>query len=114
MKDQLFELYLVNGFILQTKAAGWNLVCERLGITPFGLRQYIPGFERLQRALKIVEGAPDRPGPVITRASMVKWTNRARSDGEPDWTDADIIAPEKIADQIDVAFRERARRGGAD
>jgi hypothetical protein len=100
-----FDLYLVQGFMLQTKAAGWKLFCERLGISPVGLWQYLPGVERLQRHLNIAEGTPDRPGPAFTPESMVRWLNTVRPSGDPVATEADLITAARLADALDAGFR---------
>jgi hypothetical protein len=113
-KERLFELFLVQGFILRTKAAGWNLFCNRIGIEPQRLWQYLPGFERLKRTLLGLQGTPDRPAPAYTPAGMVNWLNRVRPDHEPEVTEANILSPETIARQTDAAFHERARWWGAD
>jgi hypothetical protein len=110
-----FETYLAHGFILRTRAAGWKLFCERMGIAPFGLWQYLPGFERLRRVLAILEGTADRPGgPAFTPAGMMKWLNHIRPDGVPEVTEASILSPESVADSTDALFHERARWWGAD
>src|SRR5262245_37279808 len=39
------------GFLLRTKANGWELFCERLTVRPFHFWTKQPGFHRLQSAL---------------------------------------------------------------
>jgi hypothetical protein len=106
IKDRSFDLYLAQGFVLRTKAAGWKLFCDRLGNSPFGLWQYLPGFERLQSDLKIVEGTPDNPDPAFTPKGMTRWLNRIRPAGKPEVTEADIMTAVRVADALDVGFRE--------
>ena len=103
-KDQMFDLYQVQGFMLQTKAAGWKLFCERMGFSPFGEWQQLPGFERLKRDLNVVDGSPDRPGAAFTPNEMIRWLNRDRPAEKPEATEADIITAVRFADDLDEAF----------
>jgi hypothetical protein len=112
IKDRLFHLFLAQGFVLRTSAAGWKLFCDRMAFTPFGLWQYLPGFERLQHELNIVEGTPDRPGPAFTPKGMVRWLNTVRPPGKPEATEADIMTAERIADALDARFRKRVEWWG--
>jgi hypothetical protein len=114
IQDRFRQLYLAEGFILQTKAAGWKLFCERLGISPFGLWKDLPGFERLQRALELLEGTADDPGSAFSRADMVQWLTRRRPDRKPELTDADIISAERLADETETLFRDHAHHYGAE
>jgi hypothetical protein len=104
-KDRSYDLYLAQGFMLQTKAAGWKLFCERMGISLVGLWQHLPGVERLQRHLNIAEGTPDRPGPAFTPEGMVRWLNTVRPSGNPVATEADLISAARLADALDAGFR---------
>jgi hypothetical protein len=112
LSDGPRDLYLAVGFILRTKAAGWRLFCERMGIAPFALWKYLPGFERLQKALTLLEGTSERSGPAFGSADMVNWLNRVRPAGAPEATETGILTPAKIADETEEAFRERARWWG--
>jgi hypothetical protein len=112
IKDRLFGLYLAQGYLLRSKAAGWKLFCDRMGISPFGLWQYLPGFERLQRNLQIVEGTPDRPGAAFTPTGMARWLNAVRPSGDPEVTEAKIVTAARFADGLDAAFRERVEWWG--
>jgi hypothetical protein len=57
------------GYVLRTKADGWKLFCERLNVPPYLLWEGLPGFERLQRALKLAELS------AFDGAGMVRWLN---------------------------------------
>jgi hypothetical protein len=111
IKEQCELMYLAQGFVLQTKAAAWKLFCERIGIAPFVVWKDLPGFERLRNAL-LVEGTADEPGPAFSRADMVKWMTRRWPDRKPEITEADISA-ERLADETEAVFRDRASRFGA-
>lgn len=106
-RDPTYGLFLAKDFILRTKAAGWMLFCKRLGISPFGLWQRLPGFERLRRDLKTLEATPDRPSPAFTLKRMVAWMNAVRQLGEVELAEADILSAERIADAHDAEFRKR-------
>jgi hypothetical protein len=111
-KDRSFGVFLTQGYMLRTKAAGWMLFCDRMGISPFGLWQYLPGFERLQRELNIVEGTPDRPGSAYTPTGVVRWLNTVRPLGDPEVTESKIMTAERCANSLDVTFRERVEWWG--
>jgi hypothetical protein len=109
IKDHLLSLYLFQGFMLRTQAAGWKLFCDRMGISPFGLWQYLPGFERLQCDLNMAEGTPDRPGAAYTPEGMVRWLNTIRPSEDPEVTEARIMKAAGFADSLDATFRERVK-----
>jgi hypothetical protein len=69
----------------------------------------LPGFERLQRALELVQGTADEPGHAFSRPDMVKWMSKRR----PELGEADIISAERLADETETMFRDRARAMGA-
>jgi len=106
-EEQAFEAFLAQGFVLRTKAAGWKLFCARMNISPFCFWKILPGFTRVQRELKIVEGTPDWPGAAYTPRGMTLWMNRNRPAGQPEVTEAKMRTAERIADAIDAGFRER-------
>jgi hypothetical protein len=110
--DAFFLQWLAQGFMLRTSAAGWKLFCDRLGISPFGLWQHLPGFDRLQRALKTAEGTPDLPAAAFTPKNMARWLNSIQSADDPEATETDLISPEWFADSLDAAFRASVRRWG--
>jgi hypothetical protein len=83
IKDQLFQMFLAEGFLLRMRVAGWTLFCSRMGVSPFGLWQYLPGFERLQRKLNMVEETTDRPWRAFTPADMTRSRNRIRPMAHP-------------------------------
>ncbi len=45
-----WDVALVTGFVLRTKADGWRLFCKRLSVPPFLLWEGFPGLDRLQRS----------------------------------------------------------------
>jgi hypothetical protein len=69
----------------------------------------LPGFERLQRALELVQGTADEPGHAFSRPDMVKWMTSRR----PELTEADIISAERLADETETVFRDCASFFGA-
>jgi hypothetical protein len=111
-KDLFFDLFMAQGFMLQTKAAGWKVFCERMGTLPFGLWQYLPGAERLQRDLKSAEGTPDQAGAAFTPKGMAHWLNRNRPAGVLEISEANIFTAKQFADRLDATFRERVRWWG--
>jgi hypothetical protein len=112
VKDQLFQLFLAQGFMLRTNAAGWKLFCGRMGFSPFSLWHKLPGVERLQRHLKSLEATPKCPGPAFTPTGMARWLNRHRPEGTPEATAANILSAERIADSLEAGFREHVKLWG--
>lgn len=106
------DLYLAQGFVLWTKAAGWKLFCERLGFKPFGLWQYLPGFARLQSVLEVLENAEYRQNAAFEPAAMLRWLRRVPSNKEARPTPESIITPEHFADDLDKMLRQRAKWWG--
>ena len=93
------------GYVLRTKAEGWELFCGRLHVQPFLLWRSYPGLERLQRALALAkEAAFDRDG-------MLRWMNKIRPAGEPEFTEVRLTA-QRVADANEEAFRYWVKRWG--
>jgi hypothetical protein len=103
--QRTLDLALAAGFTLKTKADGWMLVCERLSVPPFLLVEGLPGFDRLQRALKLAEHAAFLP------EGMVRWLNATRPEGAPE-VEGLGLTPEKCAEKLEVIFRDRVEWWG--
>jgi hypothetical protein len=102
-----FDLALAAGFVLRTKAAGWQLFCGRLSVPPFALWQELPGFGRLQLALKQAEQAAFAP------EGMLRWLNGIRPAGHPEVQELGLT-PERYAAGCEAVFRQRARWWGGE
>ena len=103
--ERYLDLALAAGFVLRTKVDGWKLFCERLTIPPFALWEGLPGYDRLQRALKLTENA------AFDVEGFVQWLNRIRPAGDPERT----LPPLTVAGMAAAAekvFRERVERWG--
>jgi hypothetical protein len=100
------DLALAQGFLLRTMADGWKLFCERVNLPPFVLWNILPGFDRLQRALKLAEQAAFAP------EGMQRWLNAIRPAGKPEVAAADLASAESIADAFETAFRQRVKWWG--
>jgi hypothetical protein len=105
--DRFLHITLGRGFLFKTKMNGWKLFCERMGIPPFLLWEPLPGFARLQRAIRIAEQA------AFTPEGMVKMLNRIRPKGKEEVTAAALMTPEKYAEDCEAVFRTRAEWWGA-
>jgi hypothetical protein len=99
------DLALAAGFVLRTKADGWQQFCERLHVPPCLLWQDLPGFDRLQRALALAEKAAFAP------EGMRCWLNAIRPAGAAELAEVPLTV-EAVADATDEAFRERVRWWG--
>jgi hypothetical protein len=99
------DLALAAGFTLRTKAEGWKLFCERLTIPPFALWEGLPGYDRLQRALKLTEQS------AFVAEGFVHWLNSRRPAGEPERM-APPLTVEGMAADAEQVFRERVEWWG--
>jgi hypothetical protein len=107
------DLCRVHGFLLQANVAGWQLWCERRQLPPFWCWESLPGWNRVKRALDLLEDASDWPdGAPFTSEEFLCWLNRVRR-GEPALTD-DSYAPERLAVALADLFEELVRSGGGD
>jgi hypothetical protein len=97
---RMLELYYAQGFILKTKIAGWKLFCERLTLPPFALWKLLPGFDRLHRAIDLLDNRQHGPPPVFQPEGMVRWMRQVRSDGQPEPTLETLITPKRFADDL--------------
>jgi hypothetical protein len=100
------DLALAAGFMLRTKADAWKLFCERMSVPPFVGWEGLPGFDRLQRALKVAEKAAFVP------EGMVRWLNAIRPQGAPGATPEGLISAQESADGLEKLFRESVASWG--
>lgn len=106
LEERRLDLLMAQGWMLKTRYDGWKLFCERLDIPPFAVWQYLPGYERLQSTRERAE-----KGAFVT-GGMVRWLNSNRPDGCPEVTAADILSPERLAEQLDEMLRWSVKRRG--
>jgi hypothetical protein len=109
--SRCLDIAFAAGYVLRAKTDGWKLFCERLTIPPFVLWEGMPGFERLQRALRLTEGHDNLPGAAFVADGMLRWLNRIRPEGEPELTRIGLTA-EAVADEAEEMYREWVRQGG--
>jgi hypothetical protein len=102
---RLRDIALSSGFVLRTKADGWKLFCDRLGIPPFVRWEGLPGLDRLRRALVLAEKV------ALTPEEMLRWLNRKRSDGKPEVQEL-RLTPEACAAGCEMMFRKRLEWAG--
>ena len=82
---------------------------DRLGRDRAGIGlPHLPGFERLQFAMDLVEGKKHRMAAAFGLKGMLAWFRQMCPDGEPEPTANDLIRPERIADGLEQALRDRA------
>jgi len=105
--DRWFDLALAEGYMLKTKVEGWSLYCERLGVPAFACWQDLPGYDRLQLALKMAEQAAFVP------EGMVRWLNRRRHEGDPEVT-APLLTAETTAASLERLFRDSVTLWGGE
>jgi hypothetical protein len=103
--ERYFRLALAAGYVLRTKAAGWQRFCEQLPVPPGALWSLYPGFDRLQRALALAEQAAFEP------EGFLQWLNEARPPGQPEVTTIPLTV-EGIAAATAEAFRQRTHWWG--
>jgi hypothetical protein len=110
LQDRVFELYLAQGFILRAKIAGWKLFCERLSIPAFVAWQSLPGFQRLQHVVQLLEDDEFWPAAAFCLDGMIRWLRRTRASGE--LALETLISPERFADDLNKVFRQRVNWWG--
>jgi hypothetical protein len=98
--EPMLDVYLAQGYILKTKADGWNLFCERWGIAPFAEWDCLPGFDDLRRTLAQAEKT------AFGSEGFLRWLNAVRPAGEQQLADVPLTA-ERLADATEKVFRER-------
>jgi hypothetical protein len=103
--ERYLDLALAAGFVLRTKVDGWKRFCERLTIPPLAFWEGLPGYDRLQRALKLTENA------AFDAEGFVQWLNRIRPAGYPQRT-LPPLTVEGMAAAAEKVFRERVERWG--
>jgi hypothetical protein len=96
--QRFFDLALGAGFVLRTKAEGWNLFCERLAVPPHLLWSVFLGFDRLQGTLALAEKVAFAP------EGYLRWLNRSRPAGRPERQSVPLTV-EGVADATAEAFR---------
>jgi hypothetical protein len=94
------DIALAAGFMLRTKADGWMLFCERMSIPPFAGWEGLPGFDRLQRALKVAEQVAFVP------EGMVRWLNAIRPQGAAEVTAEGLLSVQGYADGLEKLYRQ--------
>jgi hypothetical protein len=99
------DLALAAGFVLRTKAEGWELFCERMAVPPLALWEGLPGLDRLQRALKMAEKAAFAP------EGFLRWLNAIRPAGEPERAEVPLTS-EGMAAAAEELFRRRVEWWG--
>jgi hypothetical protein len=109
--QRFLDVALAKGFHLKTKADGWKLWCERMGMQPFARWEGMPGFDRLKLALDMVDGTEKLHGAVFVAEGMLAWLNRIRPKGEPKALEL-YVSPEKVADELEGFFRQEVKRQG--
>jgi hypothetical protein len=104
------NLRLAMGYWLKERVRGWKLFCERcLSMEPFDIWKLLPGFDRLERSLRVAEGISFKPEGMQAWMNMV---GKRRSPPEPELTAPPPIA-EQMAACLETLFRERAAWWGA-
>jgi hypothetical protein len=93
-------LALGHGYVLKTKTDGWKLFCERMNVPPFAAWKHLPGYERLQRALKLAEEVAFVP------EGFLRYLDAIRSAGEPELTEVPLTV-ERVAAAAEDMFRQR-------
>lgn len=103
--ERFFDLALAAGYVLRTKAEGWKLFCERMGVPPFHGLEDFQGMDRLQRAWKLAEKAAFEP------EGFLRWLNRIRPKDEPEATEVPLTV-EGVARSSEEMFRSRVEWWG--
>jgi hypothetical protein len=103
--ERYLRLALAAGYVLRTKATGWQRFCEQLPVPPWAVWSLYPGYERLQHALALAEDVAFVP------EGFLRWINDKRPPGEPEVTTI-LLTVERIAEETAEAFRQRVQWWG--
>jgi hypothetical protein len=103
--QRFLSLTYALGCVLRTKLEGWKLFCERLNVPPFLLWEALPGFDRLQRALSVVEKA------AFTPEDFLRWLNAIRPAGQPELLQVRLTV-EAVATETLETFNARVKWWG--
>jgi hypothetical protein len=95
---RLRRLALALGFELKSQVEGWKQFCARLNLAPFETWDQLPGYHRLQRALRRTERAAFSP------EGMLRYVNRHVLRGEPGLKTPPFL-PESMASQVQEMFQ---------
>jgi hypothetical protein len=82
---------------------GGKLFCERMHVLPERVREGLPGLDRLQGTLALVEKT------AFTSEGMLRWLNRIRPAGEPPLSKAPVTV-EKFPDDAEAMYRDHVKR----
>ena len=99
------DLALATGFVLRTKADGWKTFCQRLNVPPFLEWQDLPGFDRLQRALRTAEEAS------FESEGFLSWLNVVRPTGASELATVPLTV-EGVANATEEIYRQRVEWWG--
>jgi hypothetical protein len=100
---QCFDMMLAHGHVLKVKGDGWQTFCRRLNLPPFVFWQQLPGWRRLERALKVAERCS------FTLDGMLSFMNVHRPDPGPEITADKMLTAESFASELEQQYRARVR-----
>jgi hypothetical protein len=69
------------------------------------LWKLFPGFDRLQRAIDLMENRKKGPPPAFEPARMVQWLRQTCPDGQPEPSLDRLLSPERFADDLERGLR---------
>jgi hypothetical protein len=108
-RERLLDCALLDGFFLKLKVSAWKLFCERIGLPAFATWQQLPGFKRVERAMKLAETI------AFTAEGVARFRRRLDGDegndsGEGRAKEATpAYSVEASAAEIEATYREAVR-----
>jgi hypothetical protein len=98
------------GFLFKMKLEGWKLFCNRLNVSAVALWEQmdLAGLDRLKTAWAQIHAGAVFP----SAAAMTCWVNEVRPASDPEYSEADIVTAEWIADWLGAEFRGHVKRCG--
>jgi hypothetical protein len=97
--ERSIRLALAAGYVLRTKAAGWQQFCAQLPVPPWSLWALYPGYERLQGCLALAAQVAFEP------EGFLCWMNERRPPGQAELTEVSLTVA-GIAQANAEAFRQ--------
>jgi hypothetical protein len=105
--ERLFDLALAEGYRLQVKGEGWKSWCKGMDLPPFAAWEALPGFARLQRALRLASRT------AFTPEGMLRWLNALAPAGQPALAELPTaLTAEAYAAASEEMFRHRVEWWG--
>jgi hypothetical protein len=116
-EDEELELELLRGafgtgFILKTKIAGWKSFCDRMNMPAFTIWEFLPGYERLEKAMTDLDETKNPMAIAFSAEEMLGFLKNIRPEGFAEPTADGLISAEAVADGLRQMLRDGVKQHG--